>query len=232
MAVAVLVRWTVLGDVEAALRLVIRAAADAGFSPEDGGVAEVCVRVPRSLFWRRRAARLTGSASASARGTEISWTADDQGTGHLEHLLGIEEKLPEGVVYYHGLLSAAARAGLVLGEVKERRNVVGVLGRNESVRAVGHGQLGDHRGYVVLTGTRFLVFGDGDASAGLVLDVPHGSIQGISLGKKTAGETLRLVLPAGEREISGLGHGEGHGIIKSYRQAVAESERYTARPPG
>lgn len=154
----------------------------------------------------------------------------------MEHLLNIEEKLPEGVVYYHGLLDAAARAGLAFGGKKDLRNVIGVLGRNESVRAVGRGQLGDHRGYVVLTGTRLLVVGDGSAGAGtgagLILDLPHGSITGMSLGKKTAGETLRLVLSAGEREISGLGDGEGHGIVKSFREAMADRERSTAGPPG
>jgi hypothetical protein len=58
-----------------------------------------------------------------------------------------------------------------------------------------------------------------------LFDAPHGSIEALSLGKRTTGETLRIVLPQGPIMISRLGHGEGHGIVKSYKEVKQERVR-------
>lgn len=219
-----------LTDVEAALRLVDRAVADAGFRTTRGEEAEVRVHIPRSLLHRRKAATFSGFASASARGTEISWVTDSPGTGHFENLLIIEEKVPDGLLYYHGLREAAGRAGLSLGGKRELRTMAGALGRNETVRAVGHGRLDGKACFVILTDTRLLVLEKSPLRPNPLLDADHRSIKGLSLGKRTSGETLRLVLPEREREISGLGHGEGHGIATRFRKAEAERERNPGTP--
>lgn len=230
MAVAGRVRWTVLTDVEAALRLVDRAAADAGFRTERGEAEEVRVHVPRSLLHRRKAARFSGSASVSARGTEISWVTDSAGTADFEGLHNVEEKIPDGLLYYHGLQEAAGRAGLSLGGKRELRTVVSALDRNETVRAVGRGLLDDRAVFVILTDTRLLVLEKSPIRPDALLDAAHRSIKKLSLGKRTAGETLRLELQEGGCVISGLGHGEGYGIATSFREAVAEGERTPGTP--
>lgn len=48
------------------------------------------------------------------------------------------------------------------------------------------------------------------------LELP--SIESILLGKRTSGETLRIMLPGRDLEISRLGHGAGHGISKTLRE--------------
>ena len=106
------VLWTTLTDANEALPLIRHAAEDAGFTMKDQPAAELCIDVPRSLRRRRRASRLTGSPVAAGRRTEILWTSEDGEAELREHLLAVEESLPEGVMYYHGLTDAAARAGL------------------------------------------------------------------------------------------------------------------------
>ena len=69
----------------------------------------------------------------------------------------IEETLPEGVMYYHGLEDAALRAGLSLGGRTTLRVIVRALARDETVRAIGKGHLNETAGYVVLTTRRLLV---------------------------------------------------------------------------
>lgn len=137
----------------------------------------------------------------------------------------MEEKLPEGVMCYHGLEDAALRAGLSLGGPSTLRVIVRALVRDETVRAIGKGPLNETAGYVVLTTKRLLVIEASGLGSRTLLDAPHGSIEAPSLGKRTTGETLRIVLPQGPIVISRLGHGEGHGVVKSYRDDQKERAR-------
>ncbi|HEX9156394.1 MAG TPA: hypothetical protein VF827_00130 [Syntrophales bacterium] len=159
------------------------------------------------------------------------WTAEPGPLNH-EHLARIEEALPEGVMYYHGLRDAALRAGLSLGGRTELRAVVRVLARDETVRAIGRGHLNETAGYVVLTARRLLVIEASGLGSGTLLDAPHESIAALSLGKRITGETLRVVLPQGPIIISRLGHGEGHGIAKTYREEKKERARFAPSSAG
>ncbi|WP_326961410.1 MULTISPECIES: hypothetical protein [unclassified Arthrobacter] len=163
----------------------------------------------------------------AARGTGVLWTSEDTEPGLEEHLLSIEENLPEGVMYDHGLTDAAEKAGLTLGGKKELRGLVCVLDRYEAVRAVGKGQLNDESGFVVLTGERLVFVANCDAGSKLLLDAPHNSIEKLVMGKRTSGETIRVALSGRAVEISRLGHGEGHGIATSYREVSNERARTT-----
>jgi hypothetical protein len=174
---------------------------------------------------RRRAVRLTATVRPSARGVDVAWTADPGPLNH-EHLAHIGEALPDGVIYYHGLRDAALRAGLSLGARATLRVIVRALARDETVRAVGRGHLNETAGYIVLTSRRLFVIEASGLGSGTLLDAPYGSIEALSLGKRITGETLRIVLPLGPVVISGLGHGEGHGIVKSYREEMKERARF------
>jgi hypothetical protein len=104
-------------------------------------------------------------------------------------------------------------------------SLVDHLDPHDVVRAVGKGHLNDEPGFVVLTGTRLKFVPEGtDASAG-VTDVAQHSIESIVLGKRSSGETLKITLAGRVLEISRLGHGEGHGIAKSFREAAIDRER-------
>jgi hypothetical protein len=214
------VLWTTLTDSNEALTLIRLAAVAAGFKMDDQSAAEIRVEVPRSLRRRRRASLLTGSAAPAGRRTEILWRSDDSGTQLHEHLLAIEDKLQEGVIYYHGLTDAAARAGLIFDGRKELRAIVGLLDRNEIVRAVGKGHLKNQPGFVVLTGLRLIFTPERATAMEPIVNAPHESIEALTLGKRGAGETLRITLAGYAIEISGLGHGEGHGIATSYREEL------------
>ena len=225
------VLWTMLTSVDAALDHIRVAAVESGFRPSSGDEESINIDVPFSLRKRRKAVRFTGAASPSPHGAIIAWTA---GPGPLndEHLARMEETLPEGVMCYHGLEDAALRAGLSLGGRTELRAVVRVLARDETVRALGRGHLNETAGYVVLTTRRLLVIEASGLASRTVLDAPHGSIEAVSLGKRITGETLRVVLPPGPIVISRLGHGEGHGIVKTYREGEKERARFVPSSAG
>jgi hypothetical protein len=219
------VLWTLLTDADQALPLIHRAAEEAGFRTTSRETAEVHIDVPRSLRRRRRPSQLNGSVTSAGRRTEIVWTSKDGESELYEHLLGIEEHLPADIMYYHGLTDAAARAGLSFGEKKAIRDIVCLLDRDEVVRAVGKGHLGDEPGFVVLTGVRLVFVPECAAASEPIMDAPHASIGAVSLGKRISGETLRIALDGGVMEISRLGHGEGHGIATSFRETLKERAR-------
>lgn len=219
-----IVRWTMLKPRNAALTLVHSAAGKAGFRTEVSDAVEIRVAVPRSLRRRRRSSHLRGRVCSSARGTEIEWRADEPGAGHLDHLISIEENLPEGVMYYHALVAAAARVGLEISGRRDLRRIVDALEQDETVRSVGAGHFDENPVFVVLTGRRFLVMEKHTWTEPL-LDAPYGRISALSLGKKRSGETLRIAASETEMEISRLGHSEGHGIATSFRGIRHEQAR-------
>ncbi len=225
------VLWTMLTGVDAARDHIRGAAVESGFRAASGDEDRINIEVPFSLRKRRRAARLTATVLPSARGADIAWTADPGPLNH-EHLASIEETLPEGVMDYHGMEDAALRAGLSFGGRTELRAVVSALARDETVRAIGRGHLNETAGYVVLTTKRLLVIEASGLGSRTLLDAPHGSIEALSLGKRTTGETLRIVLPQGPIMISRLGHGEGHGIVKSYKEEKKDRARYVPASVG
>jgi hypothetical protein len=226
------VLWTMLTGVEAARDHIRGAAVASGFRARSGDEDRINIEVPFSLRKRRRAARLTATVWPSPRGADIAWTADP-GPLNPEHLASsIEDSLPEGVMDYHGMEEAALRAGLSLGGRTELRAVVRVLARDETVRAIGRGHLNETAGYIVLTTRRLLVIEASGLGSRTLFDAPHGSIEALSLGKRTTGETLKIVLPQGPIMISRLGHGEGHGIVKSYKEDKKDRARYAPASVG
>ncbi len=164
-------RWTLLTDVRGAMTSISEAVAAAGFETESATEAEIRVCVPRSLRKRRRSSTLIGSLSHSERGAEVTWLAESPGAVRGEHLLAIEEQLPEGAIYYHGLTAAAARAGLPNLAAADLRNITGLLSRDESVRALGRGHLEDKAGYAILTGQRLLFIEVGQTASQPLLDI-------------------------------------------------------------
>ncbi len=218
------VRWTLLTDMRDSLARISEAVAGAGFQTELTTEAGIRVCVPRSLRKRRWPSRLTGSLSASSRGTEVSWTAES-GALRRDHLLAIEGQLPEGSVYYHGVTAAAARAGLPNLALNDLRNITALLSRDETARAIGSGHLRDQGGYLLLTGQRLLFVESGLTASEPLLDLCLGSIEKLSMGKRSPGETITIVKAGQTTEITRLGHGEGYGIAQVFRETTNERTR-------
>jgi hypothetical protein len=119
----------------------------------------------------------------------------------------------------------ALNAGLSLGTKATLGVIAGSLAQEETVRAIGLGHLNETAGYVVLTTRRLLIIEVSGPESRTLLDARHGSIEALSPGKRNTGETLRAVLPWGETTIARLGHGEGYGTIKTYREEQRERAR-------
>lgn len=219
------VLWTLMSDANEARQLIYGAAEKAGYRVESSERAELRIHVPRSIRRRRRPSRLTGAMSTTGGRTDVVWTIDDGGTELNDLLLEAEENLPEGVMYYHGLTDAAAREGLAFSGMKAVRRIVDLLGPDDVVRAVGKGHLKDEAGFVVLTGTRLIFVPEGKDSSAGVTDVVQHSIESIQLGKRSSGETLRITMARRVLDVTRLGHGEGHAIVKSFRELAGERER-------
>ena len=225
------VSWTMLTGADAARDHIRGAAVESGFRATSFDEDSINIEIPFSLRKRRRAAKLTATVRRSARGADVAWTGDSGPLNH-DHLASIEEKLPEGVMYYHGLEDAALRAGLSWGGPTTLRVIVRALARDETVRAIGMGHLNETAGHVVLTTRRLLVIEASGLGSRTLLDAPHGSLEALSLGKRITGEILRVALSAGPIVISRLGHGEGHGIVKSYRDDQKERARFVPSSAG
>lgn len=176
---------------------------------------------------RRPACRLAGAITETERGTEIRWTnGEDKHWAH-EYLLRVEEALPAGKIYYHGMDEACAASGLVLDEGRRAfRNVVRNVVGDEWVLAVAKGNLASEAGILALTDQRLLLVQD-DLLGSTLLDAPLDSIGGLVLGKKSTGETLRIGLRPAAVFISHMGHGEGHGITAKFRERMNELSRTT-----
>jgi hypothetical protein len=211
------VHWTVLTDVEAALALLTRAVEQTDFTVASLSPEAVVIDVPRAIRKNRWAATITGAVSPSDKGTDIEWTVDGLGNKHYEHLATIAEGLPEGSLYDHGIPNAVSKVTLKIFGRKEIRHLANVLDRNEAVQAIGVGKLGNKMGIVALTDRRLLFLEKSIGGEDLV-DFSLNSIGALSLAKKMGGETLTVAHSGTSAVITGMGHGQGDGITRKFRE--------------
>jgi hypothetical protein len=215
------VRWRALRDTGTSLAVLQHVADKKGFKIISTVPGEIRLTVPASAQ-KAQADDPDRSVSHPGEPLEIAWLVSNR--AQREHLLSLEENLPDGFVHYHGLVEAASQAGFTLSSRAALRNVVDSLGRREVVTAAGRGQLGDAKVVVALTAQRLLIV-EGTALAPAHIDLPLGAIDRLTLGKKKTGETLRLASAETDIVVSHLGHGEGHGIASTFRQTRKDMER-------
>lgn len=216
------IRWTLQNagdDLRAAVRLAVE---NAGYRIEPAEGAEVRIHVPRSIRHRRRAAWLTARIASVGSRTKIEWTTDDDERTNLDEiLLEIEKTLPDGILYDHGFAAAAQSVGLIGAERQTLRRISNLLGDSDVIHAVGSGEMDGHSGLAVLTESRLLFVPDHGAPSATLTDLDLDAIDAVHLGKRSSGETLKVTMPGTTLEISRLGHGEGHGLSKVFRQITA-----------
>ncbi len=220
------VRWMVLTDADEAVALLKQAARVNGFRYLSPAAGEVLIDIPRSLLKRRPASRLAGYLTPTKSGTEIIWACADAKHRSNGYLLSLEESLPAGMLYYHGVVEAAAASGALFEGIKAFRNVVDTLRPDESVGAVARGMIGDDAGNLALTDQRLLFIKDGAIGPPPLLEAPLDSIGTLVLGKKTTGETVRIMRDSATVDISHMGyHGGGHGIVAKFRELMKDRAR-------
>jgi hypothetical protein len=183
----------------------------------------IVIHVPRSLRKRRRAATLRGTATSARETTEVEWGGEDPRNEVLHHLAAIEDPLPNGSLYDHGIAEALKRAGTNLVATADIRNLANVLQLSEAVHALGRGQLRDRAGIVALTSRQLLFLGISNSEH--LVGLPLTTIQTLALGKETTGETLTASLFEASEVITNTGHGEGHEIARKFREKSATKKK-------
>ncbi|MEC5182128.1 hypothetical protein [Arthrobacter sp. CG_A4] len=217
--------WTIVADVAETLAALRGAVEAAGFRIVSLAADAVVIEVPRSLRRRRPAVRLTGTVAADKDVTDITWAEEPAGRG-AGNLAAVQDHIPEGILHDHGVRRASAQAGLPPLAAAEVRALSAVFQGRETVRAIGVGQTGSAPGIAALTDRRLVFAGHSTARPIAFLSFAMDSLRGLTLGKRTSGETLTVAFDGGSTIITHLGHGEGHSIARILR-ASCES----LRPP-
>src|SRR6478672_4669509 len=114
------VLWRALRERETFLAVLQHVAGEKGFKIISTVPGEIRLTVPASLLKWRKQTTLTGSVSHPGEPLEVAWLVPDR--TQREHLLSLEENLPDGYMHYHGLIEAASQAGLILGSRAALRN--------------------------------------------------------------------------------------------------------------
>lgn len=212
------VNWTLLTNPDEVLARIRYAVDQTDFEITGMDVRTIQIDVPRAIRKNRWAAKINGSVSTSDAGTEISWTVEGMGDKHFEHLAVIAEKLPEGILYDHGIPEAASKVALKIFGRKEIGHLANILDRAEHVHAIGVGQFKNKMGIVALTDRRLVFLEKSMLGSEDMTDFSLGSIGAMSLGKKMGGETLTVTHSGTSAVITGLGHGQGDAIARIFRE--------------
>lgn len=224
------VHWTLLSPPELALPALAAAVEKTDFKVISLGPESVVIDVPRALAKNRWAASITGAVTASQRGTDILWTVEGLGNKHYEHLVTIAEGLPDGSLDDHGIAEAVAKVALKVFGRKEIRHLANILDGGEEVHAIGVGALAGKMGIVALTDRR-LLFLEKSLMGEDVVEFALESIGVLSLGKKMGGETLTVTHSGTSAVISSLGHGQGDGLARKFRELKSKPTEAPAATP-
>ena len=216
------VLWRVFADAATCLAILQDTVDEKIFKINSTITGELRVTVRASVLKRRRRTMLTGFVSRQDEMLEIAWPVSSG--VQREHLLSLEGKLPDGVMNYNGLVEAASCAGFTVGSRAALRNVANSLARHEVVTAAGQGRLADSKVVVALTARRLLVV-EGTALAPALINLSLDKIDRLLLGKKKTGELIRLGSEQESMLVSHLGHGEGYGVVSTFRQLKKDMER-------
>lgn len=223
-------RWTLLTDQTTAIELLRVAAATRGLTLTSPGSGSVVLRGSRSLLRRRSAWDITAGVTANRTETLVSWAAGALTGEQIEHLLGMEDQLPQGLMFEHGIAEAASLSGIAHLTAPMRAALVSIMRPDELALAIAAGEAAGERTLVALTQDRLLL------SAGLLkawAAHPVGDITSLTLGKRTSGETLTIATRhAAPAVITKMGHGEGFLITRRFRELKEDLNRASAHQPG
>lgn len=227
---ATALRWTLLTDQTTAIALLRVAAATRGLTLTSSGPGTVELRGSRSLLRRRAAWDITAAVTTTRTETLVSWAAGALAGEHIEHLLGMEDQLPQGLIFDHGIAEAASLSGSAPLTAPMRAALVSIMRRDELALAISAGEVTGARTLVALTQDRLLLSG-GLQKAWAAY--PVGDVTSLTLGKRTSGETLAI---ATQHEppavVTKMGHGGGFLITRRFRELRDNLNRASALQPG
>ncbi len=211
------VHWTVLRHAGDPIGLLRAAVEQTDFEVTSSTPTSIEIEVPRAILKNRWGAVIRGVLSPRPEGTDIEWTVDGLGNKHYEHMVTIAEGMPDGSLDDHGIPEAVSKIALKVFGRKEIRHLSNVLDRGEHVHAIGVGNLGGKMGIVALTDRR-LVFLEKSIGSENLVEFGLSSIGALSLSKKMGGETLTITHSGTKATITTLGHGQGDGIARVFRE--------------
>jgi hypothetical protein len=223
-------RWTLLADQTRAIELLRVAAATRGLTLTSSGPGTIVLRGSRSLLRRRAAWDTTAAVTTTRTETLVSWAAGALPSEQIRHLLGMEDQLPQGLIFDHGVAEAASLAGIAPLTGPMRAALVSLMRSDEFVLAIAAGEVTGARTLATLTQDR-LVLSGGLRQAWTAY--PVGDITSLTLGKRTSGETLTIATQhAPPAVVTKMGHGEGFLITRRFRELRDDLNRASALQPG
>jgi hypothetical protein len=213
---AMALRWTLLTDKTTAIELLRVAAAARGLTLMSSGPGTVVLRGSGSLLRRRAAWDITAAVTTARSETLVSWAARALAGEHIEHLLGMADQLPQGLIFDHGIAEAASLSGSAPLTAPMRAALVSIMRRAELVLAIAAGEVTGARTLVALTQDRLVL------SGGLLkawAAYPVGDVTSLTLGKRTNGETLTIASQhTSPAVVTKMGHGGGFLITCRFRE--------------
>ncbi|MEO9246811.1 PH domain-containing protein [Citricoccus nitrophenolicus] len=178
------VSWTLLTNTDDALARVQQAVAQTDFQIARLDRAGIDIDVPRAIIKNRWGAKVHGDVTESAEGVEILWTVEGLGDKHYEHLATIAERLPDGILFDHGIPAAATTLSNRFFGRREIRHLANLLDRRELVHALGVGQFANKMGIAALTDRRLFFLEKSMLGSEDMTEFSLGSIGALSIGKK------------------------------------------------
>lgn len=229
------VSWTLQCDIVTAVENIQNAVSKTDFSVIHADSNTITIDVPRAMLKNRWAAKINGELSDISPDTEVLWTVEGLGDKHYEHLATLAERLPEGLLFDHGIPEAASKLANKIFGRKEIGHLGNLLDRRELVHAIGVGQFSGKMGAVAITDKRLLFLEKSMFGSEALTDFSLNSIGAVSIGKKIGGETLTISHSGTTAVISGMGHGQADTIARVFRhlkeQAAAPLSASASRTP-
>ncbi len=153
------------------------------------------------------------------------------GTRHYAVASDVAAAVGDDVFDDRGLTAVKNRLSKIskIGGWLELRNVRNYLTATETVLELGQGTWGRDQGVVVLTDERLFFF-DKALVGATVTEFPLAAITSVTANKKLSGEALAITVAGNVTAITGMMHGQGDALTRTFRQPKNAAASAAATP--
>lgn len=183
-----------------------------------------------NLLKNRWAATIAATVTPYQAGSLVELRVDmPAGTKHYSLASDIATAVGEDAYDDRGLGQALVRLSRIskVGGWLELRNVRNYLTATETVHELGQGNWSGHAGLIVLTDERIFFF-DKALVGATVEEFPLAAITSVTVNKRLGGEALAITVASNVSSISGMMHGQGDALLRTYRKVKADAATATA----
>lgn len=225
MPISRTVHWTLLANLEEALKAVADAVSKAKFKIESQTPGHIKVDVPRSLLLNQWAAKIEGAVEADGDRTHIRWTVEGLGDKHFAHIGKIAKGLPDGMLYDRGIPALMARTLGIAFAIGEISHLPNVMDRGETVLAMAVGKVNGKSALGVVTDSRVFFLEKGLVAVRESLTAFDLSvIQAVHTAKSAGGESLTITYSGMTAVMTHIPHGAGDTLAEAIRSAKASHQ--------